>query len=198
MRRAFTFIELCIGLVVTSLVMGAAAAFMLTTSSVWHASEDAQATAQATVQMKGRLQSILRESAAIGALETGTGANPAAALIWRADSNGDGQVQTSETAILYHENATKSLVLLIPSSSSSGSTWTADAFYQPATLNSIRSGNMTSHVLMRRVSGACFSVLRPTSTVQRTLLEYDVTTTTRTGTERHYGTVALRTPVNPN
>ena len=71
MRRAFTLIELCMGLVVTSLVMGAAAAFMAATASVWKASEAAQGKVQTSNQVQRRLLSVLRESAALGAVETG-------------------------------------------------------------------------------------------------------------------------------
>jgi len=182
---------------VTALVMGAAAAFMLATSSVWHATESAQANAQSSIQMKGRLQNVLRESAAIGAVETGVSTNPAVALIWRGDANSDGQVQTSETALLTHDVTNKSLLIQFPVVSGADTTWTAAAFNSPATISTIRSNTLKSHVLLRRVSAANFGVLKPSGSIQRTIFEYDVTTTNGKTSDRYYGTTALRTPLQP-
>jgi type II secretory pathway pseudopilin PulG len=113
LRRAclgFTLVELILGMLVTTLVMGTMAAFMSAVGRGWTASESTQATTNITAQAHLRIQRLLREARQIGAVRTGaldgSATSNAAVLYWKGDANSDNKIQLSELALLeYHPSA---------------------------------------------------------------------------------------------
>jgi type II secretory pathway pseudopilin PulG len=108
--RGFTLIELILGMLVTTLVMGAMSAFMLAVGRGWTASDSTQATTNITAQAQLRIQRLLRQARQIGAVRTGaldgSATSNAAVLYWKGDANSDNKIQHSELALLeYHPTA---------------------------------------------------------------------------------------------
>lgn len=106
--RGFTLVELTMGLVITTMVMGALAAFSYAMSTAWRASDSAQSLFVTGNQAVARIQSIVRSSKKIGLVRTGSLSDPnaraACAMLWRKDSNADNKIQFSEIALLSYEN----------------------------------------------------------------------------------------------
>jgi|GEM_PF-4628588 len=192
MRRGFTFIELCLGLVTTSLVMSAAAAFMMGVATTWKASGDAQATAAESTQTNLKLQSFFRSCNALG------GSTTISVLVWRADNNGDNTIQSSELAALTYDPALKILQLHFPTVSGAGdSTWTEAEFYHPTATSVFSSLPRVSRLVLARVSAAHFAILRGSGAMAKPIVEFDLSVTRDAKVKRHYGSVALRKPVDP-
>ena len=102
--RAFTLMELVLGLIVTSLVMSALAALLGAVAQGWKHSEQTQATSNVIVQTHVRVQKILKGVRQIGACRAGSidGGAPeqAGVLLWKEDANSDRRIQLSELALL--------------------------------------------------------------------------------------------------
>jgi prepilin-type N-terminal cleavage/methylation domain-containing protein len=114
-RTGFTLLELLLGLVISGLVMGAVAAFLLATGSRWMQSGTGQSVYLAGGQAAIRFQQVIRDSAAVGAVQPGalegSSVLPAAIMLWRGDRNGDGEVQLSEIALIEHDRIRHRLML---------------------------------------------------------------------------------------
>jgi type II secretory pathway pseudopilin PulG len=192
MKRGFTLIELCLGLVTTSLVMGAAAAFMMGVANTWTASANAQANVAASTQTTLKLQSFFRQSLAVGAADATT------VLVWKSDNNADGKIQSSELSALAYDATSKTLLLQFPTVTGAGdATWTPMAFTAASALTTFRSLGKNSRMVLNRVTATNLAVLRPTGAIQRAIVEFDITTTRNSDSKRYYGSAALRTPVDP-
>jgi type II secretory pathway component PulJ len=98
----FTLFELMIGMLVTSMVVGAAAALMTAVAQGWTQSESVGNSSNRVVMTHLRLQRILRSAKQLGAYRAGAleGTSSASVLIWKDDANLDGKIQFSEIALL--------------------------------------------------------------------------------------------------
>lgn len=126
-QSGFTFIELCLGLVVTMLVMSAMAAFSLAMAGAWRSAEKTQSLTLRGQHAATRIEKEVRSARLIGASylgsSEGTATHPAAVMIWKEDSNGDGFIQGDECEMIAHDALTKRL-LLYPSGYADGvGTW---------------------------------------------------------------------------
>lgn len=192
MRRGFTFVELCLGLVTTSLVLGATAAFLTGVANAWKASGDAQLTVAESTQTHLKLSNFLQSCNAVGACDSST------ILVWRADTNGDGAIQSSELAALAYDSTAKVIQLQFPTVTGPGDgTWSAGEFYHASAPTVFKSLSRSSRVVLARVSSANFAVMRGTGAIARPTIEFDLTVLRDTQTRRHYGSVTLRKPVDP-
>jgi len=106
--RAFTLMELIMGMIVTGLVMSAIAALLSAVAMGWEQNGKSQASSVYRVQTHARIQRILKGVKQLGAVRTGSvnGSGPGAGvMVWKSDDNGDNKVQFSELALLVHEGA---------------------------------------------------------------------------------------------
>jgi hypothetical protein len=106
-RRGFTLFELMLGMLVTSLVIGASAALLSAVAQGWTQSEAAGNSTNRVAMTHIRLQRILRAAKQLGAWRAGSieGTGSASLLIWKGDANLDGRVQFSEVALLEFDPA---------------------------------------------------------------------------------------------
>ena len=215
-RRGFTFVELVLGMLVTTLVMGAVAALMSAVAQGWTQSAAVTMTATADAQVHLRLQKILRAARQLGYLRTGaldgSSAAQAAVLIWKGDANLDGVPQYSELAILeyYPSNAAadastiREYQIVWPSSFTAAQKTANDtnvdsadnynALYGVTLYNALMARPYLAYtIITRNVVGAEFHRIDNANRV-RPALEYLVTLQHGTATDTEYGTVAERAP----
>lgn len=108
LRRGFTLVELCLGLLVMAMVMSALAAFALAVSNCWKYSDASEASAISGNQAVIRLQRRLHDAKRVGCCRPA----PKAALVyWAADADGDGKMQFSELAMIRFDDAEHTLEL---------------------------------------------------------------------------------------
>src|SRR4051794_6419052 len=89
-RRAMTVVELCIGMVVTAMVLAALGALWYAVAEAWRSTGASQAVASTANQVTLRLETTFRQTRYIinyesGSLDKGSAATPARAFIWRGD-----------------------------------------------------------------------------------------------------------------
>jgi type II secretory pathway component PulJ len=103
----FTLVELCLGMLITTLVMSGIAAFSLAMTRGWEESGRSQTLSLTATQVTARLQRNLRDAKRIGECRSGSlapsGAPTAAVAIWVGDSNGDRKIQSNEVQVLMHD-----------------------------------------------------------------------------------------------
>jgi type II secretory pathway component PulJ len=210
--RGFTLIELCLGLVITSLVMGAMAAFSLAMSTAWKSAESSQSISLLANQTVVRLQNEIRQSKMIGAVRAGTSAGTssnAAVLLWKADTSGDGYIQGNEVSLIEHDVASHTLRLYYSGQADAAGTWSyGSTFTASATLNNFKT-NRNYKVLARNVYGAVFQSTGTTGTSQSPTLHFAlkfmVNDTQANSSQRvaggmeklmvQYGSASLRVPL---
>ena len=87
-RHGMTFVELCCGMVVTAMVLGALSALWFAVGEVWRSSSTSQAVASTGNQASLRLESAFRQARFVIKSESGSLDNsttPAWAFVWRGD-----------------------------------------------------------------------------------------------------------------
>jgi prepilin-type N-terminal cleavage/methylation domain-containing protein len=142
-RRAFTFVELLIGLAITAIVMGAMAAMMTAVGTGWTDQEVGQSTQLSANQVYARVQKVL--AAAKYVIIPNTSATSNYIIFWRIDGYPDGAtadtvVQAGEIAMIIRDSTTNSLMLYqtpLPCSQSyagTSFTWTQLQTLTPATI----------------------------------------------------------------
>jgi hypothetical protein len=212
-RRAFTLIELCLGLVVTSLVMGAMAAFSLAMSTAWKSAESSQSISLLANQTIVRVQNEIRQCKLIGAMRSGTSGGSGdvvAVLLWKADTSGDGLIQGNEVSLLEYHATSHTLRLYYAGQPDASGTWSYDhTFTDENTLESFKT-NRSYVVLARNVYGAAFQTSGTSGTSKNPSLHFGLklmVDDTRSsgaadGTRKltvQYGTATLRAPLSaPN
>lgn len=107
--RAFTLVELCLSLVIISLIGSAIAAFLLSVSSCWTASENLQTSAIYANQFTARLCARLNDAKRIGTW-VDQGAGDPGMIYWR-DINNDGIMTYSELGVIQYNSASRSIDL---------------------------------------------------------------------------------------
>jgi type II secretory pathway pseudopilin PulG len=131
-RRAFTLVELILGLMVTLLIMSALSAVTLSVSTQWSTSDATQALQLQSVQLQQRLQRLFASAKFVGYVAdgalSGSTLNPAQVFYWQADDfNGvaDGLPEVGEMALLAYDPATQSIYLYTVPSNLTGAQLTA-------------------------------------------------------------------------
>lgn len=119
-RSAFTFIELMLGLAITSMVMVALGAVMFAVARGWQGAEMGQSIEMAANQASLRVERMIQESKLTGVVREGTtdtsalarSVTPAAAImLWKSDRNGDERIQFDEIALIEHNRTAGTLDL---------------------------------------------------------------------------------------
>jgi hypothetical protein len=205
-QRGFTFVELCLGLLVTALVMSALATFTLAMCSAWQG-----AGQTATLTLKGNqiaavIQKEVRNSLLLGACQAGSSDGSAAAaavLIWKNDLNSDGFIQAGEVDMLMHDTANHQLVLY-SGTPSDLTLWSySTVFKASGTISGFISGRHPV-VLASNVYGVVFATSSATSTTLNPSLQFalKILSNDAAGTPQmmvQYGAVTLRSPAaQPN
>ena len=122
--RAFTFVELMIGMVITSLVMAALSAVCLATANGWRQGEFTRSGWLSGSGASSQVQRALRDAQYVGYIVSGnvsaTPAPRASVFYWRADDfdgddadtdpDNDGKLQIAEMALIEFDPDTRSLL----------------------------------------------------------------------------------------
>jgi hypothetical protein len=210
-NRAFTLVELSIGLLVTALVLGAVGAFTLSVSRAWENSDEMQSSSLTSSQVTMRLLNELRTVQGIGAVISGTTAPnvsratvpPAAVLLWKRDGNppnytdADGRIQYSELEVIeYEPSADKNTghsLYAYTATPLIDLQMSRNVFNDPATIGEFKKV-ATRRRLATNLDGAKFYVLNGASTVQRPVFEFALSFVRDKTVTTQYGAVSLRAP----
>ena len=209
-RRGLSMIELSIGLVITTMVVGALSAVWFAVAETWIKSGSSQGVTLTGNQAVSRLESILRQAKYICQYTAGSSdgkTTPAASvLIWKADNwnnLSDGAVQIAELALLEHDPVAQKIYLYqaIPKASMNASqltraagiaTWMdLSATTTPAAFKAYDFVQKT--VISEAVAGALFYSPAPKSGARPTL-EYTLNLSRAGGTSLVYSLASLRGP----
>jgi hypothetical protein len=161
--RGFTFVELCLGLLITTLVMSAMVTFTMAMARSWDASETTQALGLSAAQANQRLQREVRDVKRLGACRRGwitsDGTAPAAIVYWVADLNNDRRIQSNELRMLQHDPAERVIKRYSTAPAATPITIAKTAFYDPAIFSTFQGMAADVQVIARDVSGARFYFL---------------------------------------
>ncbi|MBC7785601.1 MAG: hypothetical protein H7144_17350 [Burkholderiales bacterium] len=108
--RGFTFIEMCMGMIITAMVGLAVSGFSLTVANYWRHAGQQQALQVSGAQSGGVIGPIIESARALGGV---LHRDAEAILLWQTDSFGgsaDGVVQFAEVSLIEYQPAIKSLV----------------------------------------------------------------------------------------
>ena len=206
-RSAFTLVETCIGIVVISMVLSAAAAFALSTADAWEAgaTTDPVSGQQITAAVHviatlaaARLENELSGADSPGGYYAGsltdTTVQQAELMLWT-DTNNDHAIQANELELIQYDPTNHMLVKYLPTGSTvapTGPTQLSD----PTWIATYRA-SATSVPLARYVDGVQFYVQNPASTIQKPLVEYQLRFVRNDQVTMRYGAVCMRAPSTP-
>jgi hypothetical protein len=202
-RAGFTFVELCLGLLVTTLVLGALASFTLAMASAWKHAEQSQSLHLRGQQTVLRLAEMLHRAKLLGPVRAGGLDDPAtgaAVIFWSDDANRDGLIQGSEVRMIEHDIAASKLVLYSGTASETA-TWSySSVFNNSAVLDEFKT-NREPTALASNVHGAVFEASNTGSANSNPSLSFalklrhDGTESTAQRLAIQYGTATLRAPL---
>jgi hypothetical protein len=200
MRRGFTFVELLLGMIVTTIVLGALAVFTFAVSENWRTSDSAQSAFLAGSMGVDRLNQLVRSAQAIdsnptnGSLTNATA--PAACMLWT-DANADTLIEYSEMTLLKFDQANQRLVAYaIPSTAANATTQTATLMTAASFL---ALPNVVATPIVHDVSACQIFSINAGSASPRPSLEIILQMKTSNGSSQTlvYTTATLRGPANP-
>lgn len=205
--RAFTLVELCFGLIVTSMVMAAVAAFLLAVAQGWRYSDQVETTSMHAWQATVRLVRAVQGARLIGAVSPGDifGATPtpAAVIVWTRDTNGDGAIQEAECAMIEHDDVQR-VLRLYPAGQGDATTVVPWVTFTGQNILSKFKVGRTWRPIAVGVERACFAPHGTTGTALSPSLEYTmkiIAKGTSAGQEDvedssvlEYGTCVVRAP----
>jgi hypothetical protein len=205
-----TIVELSIGMVITTLVMGAVSALWFGVCRTWQRGDGAQNVALTSGQATARLEATFRAAKYVFQIANGSVdgvTTPAAAAFfwkgdnWPATANADQAVQIAELALVEHDPAAKRLYLYqaIPYASmtvSQKSRAAGVATYADLALASTRTtfkgyDFVQRQVISESITGALFGT---PATSARPMLEFTLNLKRADGTALVYGAATLRGP----
>jgi type II secretory pathway component PulJ len=213
--RAFTFIELMIGLVITAMVMAAMAAVMTSVAEGWQAGSVSQSTQMQANQIYTRVQKILSSAKYVILPANGSSGN---SIIFWANDNliADSTVEAGEIGLITWDTTTQSLYLYeAPSTIPNGDLaaaetqldWSALQTLTPSTIESWPYMNPTplggpgtsGNANALQVTSANFYVAGLTSTYQLPIVEFSLGFTKNGQKVTLYNSTTLRGPTTqPN
>jgi hypothetical protein len=174
-ERAFTALELFMGLAITTLVFGAMAAFCLAMTSAWKSAEKSQKITLKGQQIIARVQSEIRNARLLGACRAGSSdesAAGAAIMIWKSDKNNDGYIQGDEVELIVHDTSTHKLKLFYTGQADAVGTWSYSTNFTAASvINDFQTGR-SSKDLAGGVYGAVFQTTGTSGTSLRPSLQF--------------------------
>lgn len=174
-NRGFTFVELCLGIVITMLVMSALAAFSMAMSTAWRSAEKSQSLTLRGHHAGVRIEKYVRNARLIGAIRAGSSegtGSGAAVLLWKTDTNNDGYIQGDECEMIAHDPLSHRLLLYPSGFADAVGTWSySTTFTQAAVLNQFPT-NRTPLTLANGVYGAVFEASGTSGTTYSPSLKY--------------------------
>jgi Tfp pilus assembly protein PilW len=212
-RRGFTLVELMLGLLVTSLVMGALAAVLSAVAQGWKQSGSVSSSTSVTALANMRLQRTLKATRLIGAVRAGSLTNAsapsAAALLWKADANYDWKVQFSEMALLEYRPASASpdpntirlYQVTFPAGWTNAQKTAADStlsnndeIFQNSGIDTFKSLQYVTYTMLVRNVTGCVIHKNDSLATTRPSLDYQIVITQSGAAQTNLGSVAIRTP----
>lgn len=209
-RRAMSLIELCIGLVITTMVVGALSALWYGVAETWAKSGSSQNVALTGNQAVSRIEANLRTAKYIFQSTAGSTdgkTTPAASVLyWKADNWNnltDGAVQVAELALIEHDPASGKLYLYqaIPKASMNASQitrasgvamWSDLSSY--STVTAFKSYDFVQKtVLSEAITGAVFTT-HVAASGGRPTLEYTLVLSRAGTSSRIYSVASVRGP----
>jgi hypothetical protein len=205
-RRGFTFVELCIGLVVTALVLSALAAFSLATAEAWKqgstmnavgGGENVAAIPLIANVVSARLDNEITTAIGVGGYFAGNLTDPTAQqsslLLWKTNDSSNtiapNEVELLEFDSTNHEIWKYTSTQTTPTINYSGFTSTWIATFK----------GMASKVpLAKNVDGMQIYVDTPNSASQLPLVEYRLYFSRGGNAQTRYGAACVHSPVLAN
>jgi hypothetical protein len=198
---AFTIVELCIGLMITAMVLSALASFMLATGRAWTDSGTNRQEAIIGWQGAQRLVQTVQQARLVpsvmpGSLTSST-SSPAGVILWKNDNNGDGLIEYSELELICADPAsdgTWTLNLYTPSLAAGAidAVWDYSVLTNPASIDLLKP-LMTPTPLVRGLTGVHIDMQN--SATQRPLVEFALALPGTGGTQIVYISAACRAPL---
>jgi Tfp pilus assembly protein FimT len=201
-QRGFTFVELCLGLVITALVMSALSTFTLAMCSAWQSSGQVATLTLQGNQMVSHIENEVRNARLLGVCRAGScdgSASGAAIMIWKNDTNGDGLIQGSEVEMILHDTVNHQLVLY-SGTASDIATWPYSTVFTNSTVISTFQSGRQPVIFASNIYGAVFATTATTSTTLNPSLQFalKILSNDTTGTPQmlvQYGAATIRTPI---
>jgi prepilin-type N-terminal cleavage/methylation domain-containing protein len=197
-RPGFTLVELMVGIVVTSLVLSAMSFFLFGVGDIWHQTDAGQSIYLAANRATDRIDRLVRGAKLLDPDFTpGTGATPAACMIWAADNNGDGEIQLSEMVLLQYDPITQTLFqYAIPASVTPNPDTTSVTLLSPAAF--IATAGVVATPIVHNVTACTFNVVpADLITANAPILEVVMTVSDGRSSTTVYSTAAVRAAREP-
>jgi hypothetical protein len=206
-----TLIELCIGMVITTLVLGALSALWFSVGRTWAKTSAGQNINLTAAQVTARLESYFRSAKYVfqytaGSVD-GVTTPAASAFYWKGDNwigASDGAVQLAELALIEHDPAARKLYLYqaMPYVSMDAgqriraggvATW-ADLSLASTRATFKAYDFVQRSVVSESVTGALFGVPATASSTNRQAVEFTLYLVRDSGSALTYSVAALRGP----
>ena len=200
-RRGFTFVELCLGLLVTTMVLAGVASFASAVSTAWQNAGSSQSVMLSANHAALLLSEKIRGCGLTGGWNAGsidgTASTAAAVALWKADTNGDGYINYTEMLVIQHDPVTDRLLLYQVPSTYSGMnlTYSYSTIFSNSAYISLFEYGLTPTVLCTNVTGAKFYVGTPSSATSLPFVEFALTVKNGTASQVVYGDAVLRNPL---
>ena len=149
------------GLVITSMVMSALAAFSLAMSSAWRSAGQTQSLGLRASHAVGWIQKEVRNAKLLGGVRAGSlnisGSTPSAAVVlWKEDTNGDGYIQGYEVEMIEHDPVNHTLLIYPARQGDAVAKWQWSVFTDPTVCDQFKIGR-SANIVARDVYGAAFA-----------------------------------------
>jgi hypothetical protein len=158
-RGGFTLIELCLGMLITTMICGAVSAFLLTVSHCWTETDDVQSAVLRGHQFATRLEQRIRDAKRIGYWRDGASAG---FIFWQGDTNGDGAMQSSELGVVQYDSTAQTVDLYTLPVGAPDAVWTETDLNNSASIALFITG-LTPTAMVRQVTNVHLTIANATS-----------------------------------
>jgi hypothetical protein len=218
-----TFPELCIGMVISAMVLGATGALWYAVCETWRTTGASQAVASTANQATLRLEATFRQTRYLinyepGSLDKGSGATPARAFIWCGDfwnraaqkASGDyktpladGAIQVAElglvdydpaTARLYFYRAKDASVLTDAQRDAASEVPTLDRLQKPETRETFKTLDFVERTVLADGVSAFKLGVPALDRASRPTVDFTMDVARKGSSERLSGSATLRSP----
>jgi hypothetical protein len=198
-HRGFTFVELCLGLVVTSMVLAGVASFSLAVSSAWQNAGNSQSVLLSgnhdALLLAERIRPCALTGGWVAGSVDGSSSTGAAVLLWKSDTNSNGLINYSEILLIQHDPVKKRINLYQVSAPPVDSIYSYSNVFSKASCVSAFQSGLTPTVLCNNVSGAEFYVGSASSATAMPFVEFALTVQSGTSSQIVYGNATLHSPL---
>jgi hypothetical protein len=204
--RAFSFVELCIGLVVVSLVLGALAAFSLATAEAWKQGVTTNSNGGQNIAVVPiianlvctRLNNEIGGAAAVGGYYPGnltsSSGQQAAILLWKQNLDASSKISPNEVDLIEYD-PTNHMIWLYKGKSTVTTPLMDYTAFTTSWMATFKDPSMSTKVpLARNVDGMQIDVNNACSASQLPLVEYRLYFNRGGQAQTRYESVSLRSP----